>query len=220
MRKVFAVLLVLVLCCNGMGEEWVKESYMPNGISFHASYVYPTTAEISLFDIRSGAEGDAFHIGNLFDVYFGFDPLHISIDPDKVSDEALFSLGGALVMGLIVGVLDEHAPSNETLEVLGYILLGVPLYVWCGNLYIPLVPKSWLGLTDQSHIITHVIYERGFHLRSFTYVNDIGLRWSPIRRESSNSTSYGYFEAGVRLEKNFADDFKCKFFFQIGFAGT
>ena len=215
MKKILAVLLVLVLCCNGMGEEPVKESYLPYGMTFHASYVYPTTAEVSLFDIRSGTEADAFHIGNLFDVYFGFDPLHVSIDPNKVSDEALFSLGGALVMGLIVGAFDGYSPSNEVLEVLGYILLGVPVYAWCGNLYIPLVPKSWLGLTDQSHIITHVIYERGFHLRSFTYVNDIGLRWSPMR-----TVYFDYFEAGVRLEKNFADDFKCKFFFQIGGAGT
>ena len=208
-------------------EAKTTDSYMPEGFLIHSSYVSISTVEFSLLDMHS-TNGDEFRITEWIKIYFGFDPLHISIDLDhsKASDEAIFSLGGGIVIGIIAGLVEVSGLTQKLSsfgdssfgKVLAYIFLGVPLYVWCGNLYIPLVSKSWLGLTDQSHILTHVFAENGFHLRSFTYVNDVGLCFSPYR--SNNGNTHGYIETGVRFEKNFADKFKTKFFLQLGFSST
>lgn len=233
LRKLFCILLI-ASCCNAFGEEsdveaensTVNDSYIPLGFTFHASYVSPKTAEVSLFDIRPFADGDAFHITEWLSLYFGFDPVHVSIGPSGISDETLLSIG-AYVVAMPIFLLFEDSVAPDTIhredgtsakDVLAMIFLGIPLYLWCGNLYIPLVPKAWLGLTDQSHLLTYVLTEKGFYRRSFTYVNDVGLRFSPIRY--GNGGYHVYLEGGVRFEKNFADDFKTRYYFQLGFSST
>jgi len=50
-------------------------------------------------------------------------------------------------------------------------------------------------------------------VRNIKGTNDLSLRFSA-------QPSGFFFDTGVRLEKNFVEDFKCRFFIQLGFAGN
>lgn len=204
-KNVFCIVVIL-LCCRVLASDTKNNSYMPGAFTFHASYVTLTTAEFSVFDIRPNNDGDAIHVADWLKIYVGYDPFHISIGEYGISDESLLSIGGIFLWGMLNMLDDSFA----------YILL-LPSYAWCGNLYIPLVERSWLGLTDQSHFLTYVIYNKGFYKRSFSYVNDLGLRFSPILGKDG---SHLYLESGVRFEKNFAHDAKARLYLQIGYGAS
>ena len=184
--------------------------YMPGGFGFSAGYAMPGEFDFSIFSFLGVfpiniTDGYRFHIG--------FDPLHLRVDDIGVSDDALFAAGGWFLFNGIETILRKIMGSTGSSSGPGMLVL-VPLFVWCGNVYAPLVPGSWLGINDQNHFTTHVIQE-GFHARSFIYTNDLSLRFS-----AKPSRSTFFFDAGVRFEKNFAEDFKCKLFLQLGVAGT
>ena len=190
--------------------ETYNNRYMPGGLGFSVGYAMPGEIDFSIFSILGAFP---IHIAGRYYVHIGYDPLHLRVDDIGASDDALFAAGGWFLFNGIEAILGKIMGSTGSSAGPGILVLA-PLFVWCGDVYAPLVPGSWLGINDQNHFTTHVIQE-GFHARSFIYTNDLSLRFSA---EPSKSTFF--FDAGVRFEKSFAEDFKCKLFLQLGIAGT
>lgn len=220
------VICIAVLCIcgnvmaqgtNGLSEEKQldmmyehhNKRYMPGGLGFSAGYATPKVFDFSVFSILGAFP---VNIKNGYKIYIGYDPIHLRIDDIGVSDDAMFAAGiwfGFNGIDYLVDIITGSNPSGDP----GLFVLA-PLFVWCGNIYFPLVPGSWLGINDQNHFTTHVIQE-GFHARSFIYTNDLSLRFS-----ARPSRSGHFLDAGIRFEKNFAKNFKYRLFIQLGVFGT
>ena len=246
LMKEFLCALLLAFCCNAFATEsggdasgtyddqawrnskkyktWKKYSerdvHAPKALEFRVAGMYPTAFDASVFAFRGV---DLVEINDRWRFYVGYDPFHVTYNEKGFSDESLMLVGAALAISpfsLIYSAITSSGSRDPAEEMNDYykeasipkiIFFYIPAYIWCGNLYFPLVEGSWLGLNDQSHVVTHIIEEGGFYLRSFTYTNDVSLRFSKS----------GYFvDAGVRLEKNFADDFKARIILQIGVFGS
>ena len=184
--------------------------YMPGGLGFSAGYAMSDEFDFSIFSVLGAFP---IRITEWYYVHIGFDPLHLRVDDIGVSDDALFAASEWFLFNGIESILEKITGSTGSSTGPGMLVL-VPLFAWCGNVYAPLVPGSWLGINDQNHFTTHVIQE-GFHARSLIYTNDLSLRFS-----AKPSRSTFFFDAGARFEKSFAEDFKCKLFLQLGIAGT
>ena len=218
-----AGIIVLCICSNVMAQEKKglskeeqldrmlqhhNERYMPGGLGFSAGYATPDVLDFSIFSFYGAFP---INITDGYRIHVGYDPLHLRVDDIGASDDALFAVSTWFLFNGIDDIANKITGSES--EGPGILVLA-PLFIWCGNVYIPLVPGSWLGINDQNHFTTHVIQE-GFHTRSFTYTNDLSLRFSiqPSRT--------GYFlDTGIRFEKNFAEDFKYRFFVQLGLFGS
>jgi len=216
-------IIVLCFCSNAISQEKKglseeeqldrmfqhhNERYMPKALGFSAGYATPNVFDFSIFSILGAFP---VNIKNDYKIYIGYDPLHLRIDDIGASDDALFAAGGWFLFNGIEAIANKITNSGSGGP---GILVLAPLFIWCGMVYIPLVPGSWLGINDQNHFTTHVIQE-GFHAHSFTYSNDLSLRFS------ARPFSSGFFlDTGIRFEKNFAEDFKYRFFVQLGIWGS
>ena len=218
-----ACIIVLCLCSNvmaqkknGLSEEEQldrmlanhNEEYMPKALGFSADFATPDVFDFSIFTFLDVLP---INITDGYRIHIGYDPLHLRVDDFGASDDALFAAGGWFLFNGIDAVVRKIRGSES--DGPGVLVLA-PLFIWCGMVYIPLVPGSWLGINDQNHFTTHVIQE-GFHACSFTYTNDLSLRFS------ARPFSSGFLlDAGIRFEKNFAEDFKYRFFVQLGVWGS
>ena len=216
-----ACIIVLCLCSNVMAQlseeeqldrmlEHYNEEYMPRALGFSAGYATPDVLDFSIFSILGAFP---INITDGYRIHVGYDPLHLRVDDIGASDDALFAVSTWFLFNGIDDIANKITGSES--EGPGILVLA-PLFVWCGNIYAPLVPGSWLGINDQNHFTTHVIQE-GFHARSFTYTNDLSLRFS--MKPSRGTTGY-FLDTGIRFEKNFAEDFKYRFFVQLGLFGS
>jgi len=188
--------------------ERYNERYMPKLLGFSAGYATPNVFDFSIFSILGAFP---INITDGYRIHVGYDPLHLRVDDIGASDDALFAVSTWFLFNGIDDIANKITGSES--EGPGILVLAT-LFIWCGNVYIPLVPGSWLGINDQNHFSTHVIQE-GFHTRSFTYTNDLSLRFS------AKPSSSGFFlDTGIRFEKNFAEDFKYRFFVQLGLFGS
>jgi hypothetical protein len=188
--------------------ERYNERYMPKLLGFSAGYATPNVFDFSIFSILGAFP---INITDGYRIHVGYDPLHLRVDDIGASDDALFAVSTWFLFNGIDDIANKITGSES--EGPGILVLAT-LFIWCGNVYIPLVPGSWLGINDQNHFTTHVIQE-GFHTRSFTYTNDLSLRFS------AKPSSSGFFlDTGIRFEKNFAEDFKYRFFVQLGLFGS
>jgi len=188
--------------------ERYNERYMPKLLGFSAGYATPNVFDFSIFSILGAFP---INITDGYRIHVGYDPLHLRVDDIGASDDALFAVSTWFLFNGIDNIANKITGSES--EGPGILVLAT-LFIWCGNVYIPLVPGSWLGINDQNHFTTHVIQE-GFHTRSFTYTNDLSLRFS------AKPSSSGFFlDTGIRFEKNFAEDFKYRFFVQLGLFGS
>ena len=218
-----ACIIVLCICSNVMAQEKKglseeeqldrmlerhNERYMPGGLGFSAGYATPDVLDFSIFSFYGAFP---INITEGYRIHIGYDPLHLRVDDIGASDDALFAASIWFLFNGIDAIANKIAGSES--EGPGILVLA-PLFIWCGNVYIPLVPGSWLGINDQNHFTTHVIQE-GFHTRSFTYTNDLSLRFS-----ARPFSSVFFLDAGIRFEKNFAEDFKYRFFVQLGLFGS
>lgn len=213
-----ACIIVLCLCSNVMAQlseeeqldrmlERYNERYMPKLLGFSAGYATPNVFDFSIFSILGAFP---INITDGYRIHVGYEPLHLRVDDIGASDDALFAVSTWYLFNGIDDIANKITGSES--EGPGILVLAT-LFIWCGNIYAPLVPGSWLGINDQNHFTTHVIQE-GFHTRSFTYTNDLSLRFSAI------PSSSGFFlDTGIRFEKNFAEDFKYRFFVQLGIFG-
>ncbi|MCF0223258.1 MAG: hypothetical protein HUK20_03235 [Fibrobacter sp.] len=168
--------------------------------------------------------GVSFLFTQSWPVAIGFEPFHLQIgakDFQVVSDETLWLAVAGLVFGAM-GPLFAGDSSKEPVNhgeesrsvaktVLGLAAL-VPMYAYCGSLYVPFTPGTWLGIIDRSRFVTQLISE-GFHKRSFTYMNDLGLRLSPFAHANVLGVD---LEGGMRFEKNFAKELKYRYYMQLG----
>ena len=218
-----ACIIVLCICSNVMAQEKkglseeeqldrmlerYNERYMPKLLGFSAGYATPNVFDFSIFSILGAFP---INITDGYRIHVGYDPLHLRVDDIGASDDALFAVSTWFLFNGIDDIANKITGSES--EGPGILVLAT-LFIWCGNIYIPLVPGSWLGINDQNHFTTHVIQE-GFHTRSFTYTNDLSLRFS------AKPSSSGFFlDTGIRFEKNFAEDFKYRFFVQLGLFGS
>ena len=218
-----ACIIVLCICSNVMAQEKkglseeeqldrmlerYNERYMPKLLGFSAGYATPNVFDFSIFSILGAFP---INITDGYRIHVGYDPLHLRVDDIGASDDALFAVSTWYLFNGIDDIANKITGSES--EGPGILVLAT-LFIWCGNVYIPLVPGSWLGINDQNHFTTHVIQE-GFHTRSFTYTNDLSLRFS------AKPSSSGFFlDTGIRFEKNFAEDFKYRFFVQLGLFGS
>lgn len=169
--------------------------------------------------------GIMFPLSQRWPVSIGFEFLRAQIAADDfqvVSDETLLTMGVGVVVGGIAAATGSASKADEastkTVSVPQMILglaIMVPLYAWCGSLYVPVVPGAWLGVVDKSRMLTQVISE-GFHKQSFTYQNDVGLRLSPLA--SKDGSVHGFVDGGVRFSKNFAADLEIYYFAHAGVA--
>ena len=216
-------IVVLCFCSNAMAQEinaskeeeqldkmleHHNERYMPRALGFSAGYATPNVLDFSIFSILGAFP---INITDGYRIHVGYDPLHLRVDDIGASDDALFAVSTWYLFNGIDDIANKITGSES--EGPGILVLAT-LFIWCGNVYIPLVPGSWLGINDQNHFTTHVIQE-GFHARSFTYTNDLSLRFS------ARTFSSGFFlDTGIRFEKNFAEDFKYRFFVQLGIWGS
>lgn len=206
-----------------MGLKSPYPHYYPGGFYVRSSYAPSDGVDLGI--------GFLFALSKSWPVSIGFEPFHLQIlaeDFQEVSDETLWiAAAGAIIGGLgplFVGGSSEKKsgdstsvkPKKKSMGLVGNILAAValvPVYAICGVLYIPVVPGSWLGISDRSRLNTQIISE-GFHKRSFTYMNDLGLRLSPLA--STDGIAHGYLDGGIRFEKNFDADLKFKYFVQLG----
>ena len=220
-----AGIIVLCICSNVMAQEKKglseeeqldkmlerhNERYMPRALGFSAGYATPDVFDFSIFTFLDVLP---INITDGYSIHVGYEPLHLWVDDFGASDDALFAAGGWFLFNGIDAVARKITGSES--DGPGILVLA-PLFIWCGMVYIPLVPGSWLGINDQNHFTTHVIQE-GFHTRSFTYTNDLSLRFS--MKPSRGTTGY-FLDTGIRFEKNFAEDFKYRFFVQLGLFGS
>ena len=172
--------------------------------------------------------GFLFPLSRSWPVSVGFEPFHLQIgakDFQVVSDETVWIAAAGLILGSMGPLFSgeaskapaEEAPKKESKGSVAKTILAitalVPLYAICGSLYIPVVPGSWLGISDRSRLNTQLISE-GFHKRSFTYINDVGLRLSPLA--STDGVLHAFVDGGIRFEKNFDADLKYRYFAQLG----
>ena len=216
-------IVVLCFCSNAMAQEINaskeeeqldrmlanhNEEYMPKALGFSAGFATPDVFDFSIFSILGAFP---INITDGYRIHVGYEPLHLRVDDIGASDDALFAVSTWYLFNGIDDIANKITGSES--EGPGILVLAT-LFIWCGNVYIPLVPGSWLGINDQNHFTTHVIQE-GFHTRSFTYTNDLSLRFS------ARPFSSGFFlDTGIRFEKNFAEDFKYRFFVQLGLFGS
>ena len=220
-----ACIIVLCICSNVMAQEKkglseeeqldrmlerYNERYMPKLLGFSAGYATPNVFDFSIFSILGAFP---INITDGYRIHVGYDPLHLRVDDIGASDDALFAVSTWFLFNGIDDIANKITGSES--EGPGILVLAT-LFIWCGNVYIPLVPGSWLGINDQNHFTTHVIQE-GFHTRSFTYTNDLSLRFS---MKPSRGTTGFFLDTGIRFEKNFAEDFKYRFFVQLGLFGS
>ena len=218
-------IIVLCFCSNAISQEKKglseeeqldrmlqlhNERYMPLGLGFSAGLATPGVFDFYIFSFYGVS---TINITG-YRIHVGYDPLHLRVDDIGASDDALFAAGGWFLFNGIDAILEKIiGPTPGTSAGPGMLVL-VPLFVWCGNIYFPLVPGSWLGINDQNHFTTHVI-QKGFHAHSFIYTNDLSLRFSAQPSRSGN-----FLDAGIRFEKNFAKNFKYRFFIQLGIFGS
>lgn len=208
-----------------MGLKSPYPRFYPGGLYLRSSYAPSNGVDIGV--------GFLFPLSQSWPVSLGFEPFHLQIaaeDFQVVSDETVWIAAAGLVLGAMgplfkgddsaKNVKDSTATADPKQEpessVAGSILavaVMIPVYAICGYLYIPVVPGSWLGIVDRSRLNTQLISE-GFHKRSFTYINDVGLRLSPLA--SASGIVHGYLDGGIRFEKNFDADLKYKYFAQLG----
>ncbi len=205
-----------------MGLKSPYPRYFPGGIYLRSSYAPSNGVDLGI--------GFLLPLSTSWPVSVGFEPFHLQIaakDFQIVSDETLWIAAAGLVLGAMGPLFKDDSSSDTTAKapesseesggsVASSILavaVMIPVYAICGYLYVPVVPGSWLGIVDRSRLNTQLISE-GFHKRSFTYINDVGLRLSPLA--SASGIVHGYLDGGIRFEKNFDADLKYKYFAQLG----
>ena len=154
----------------------------------------------------------------------GFDFLHFQVamteNFQKVSDESLWSLFTIAPFAASFGVALLGGP--EQFRFIGEVGMFTMAYLWRGTLFLPVVPDGWLGVINKHRFVTQII-TKGWHLKSFTFQDDFGLRfyidrgWKDESKDHSHDRYRKFFiDAGCRFEKNFVKAAKYKLFLQVG----
>ena len=205
MKKIFVIVLLFL----------VTSAFCENSFYISGGYSQTLTGTTPVGDLSIGTTFKPFLD---YDMEIGVDFLHFQISPtdrfQTVSDESLFQLP-FLVLAIPFAAFsgDDDCTSRCGLDKMALYarISGVIGFILHGSLYFPVVPNSYFGFVNKHRLITEMI-TKGFHLESFTFQDDIG-----IRLQIQPEDGYGFFiDGGFRFEKNFSRDLEKKWFVQAG----
>lgn len=205
MKKIFFI-AILFLATSAFCEFHL---YLSGG------YSQTLTGTTPVGDLSVGTSFDFF---DSYDMRVGIDFLHFQIAPSDrfqtVSDESLFQLP-SLILALpfaAFGGYDCSTRCGLNKMALYARIIGVMGFILHGSLYFPVVPNSYFGIVNKHRFVTEII-TKGWHKKSFTFQDDIGLRF----QINPDDFIIGFFaDGGFRFEKNFSRDLEKKWFVQAG----
>ena len=233
MRK-FVLICLLFLFTVVFGET---DGYRVN--SFYGKH-NSSTADVFFIGYAQGLNGNAptidlnlitisFFPFDFYDMEIGMDFLHFQISTvgriQRVSDEALWCLISYLPYVVPFSIGFAGGPPI-LLDIVYTLFMGVN-YAWHSSLYFPVLPQRWLGIVNKHRFVTEII-TKGWHKKSITFQDDLGLRLEFILKKTESAcdspqckgvTRYDklFIDTGVRFEKNFDRDWKSKLFLQTGY---
>lgn len=220
MKRILVLVLMLATSAMCWPREEFDRTFDGNRYLFAGYSQTPTFGSTSL-DIDFGTSVFPFKGYNM---EIGFDFLHFQIamteNFQKVSDESLWSLITIAPFAASFGAALLGAPNE--FRYVGEIGMFAMAYLWRGTLFFPVTPDGWFGIINKHRFITQII-SKGWHLKSFTFQDDFGLRfyidrgWKDESKDHSHDRYRKFFiDAGCRFEKNFVKDAKYKLFLQVG----
>ena len=209
MKKILMI-AILILTTSAFCDE--------NGFYISGGYSQSLTGTTPVGDLSMGLSFKPF---DNYDIQIGIDYLHFQIAPtdrfQTVSDESLFQLPFillALPLTMIPSADKSQDMNHPQIITRYFYILGGIGFLLHGSLYFPIVPNNCFGFINKQRFITEIL-TKGIHLESFTFQDDIGLRFQ-LKPEGH----YGFFiDGGFRFEKNFSRDFEKKWFVQVALIG-
>lgn len=212
-RKILCICLVLAV------SALCKFNEGGSAVSFSAGYAQSFTSfdPVVDLDVRAVIYPSTSHG---LELGFGVLPFQIAFTGDfqTLSDNALMDLvlgANGLLWYAIASAQSDEAASKFVWPVV------VPMFLTNGSLYWPLTERGNFGIVNKNRLVTQIVTE-GFHLRSFTYEDDLGVRLyidmdkQPTRNENKDKITRLFVDGGVRLSKNFDSDLDVKFFLNVG----
>ena len=192
----------------------VTSAFCENSFYISGGYSQTLTGTTPVGDLSIGTTFKPFLD---YDMEIGVDFLHFQISPtdrfQTVSDESLIQLPSLILAIPFAFFTREDCSDRCGLNVMAQYMriMRVIGFLLHGSLYFPVVPNSYFGFVNKHRLITEMI-TKGFHLESFTFQDDIG-----IRLQIQPEDGYGFFiDGGFRFEKNFSRDLEKKWFVQAG----
>ena len=211
MKKVFIIALLILTTsafCDLRGKRY--DSDLGELVYLSGGYSQTLNGTTPVGDLSVGMS--FFPFDNCW-LQLGIDFLHFQIAPtdrfQTVSDESLLQLS-SIVLAVPFAMIPS-AYDSQFLTRYFYIVGGV-FFLMHGSLYFPFLPNDLFGVINKHRFVTEVI-TKGFHKKSFTFQDDVGLRGNIYTGEISRIT----VEGGIRFEKNFSRDLEKKWFVQAGY---
>ena len=220
MKKVFVILLLILTTsafCDLRGKRY--DSDLGELVYFSGGYSQSLKGRTPVVDLTVGMSFLPFD--NCW-LQLGIDILHFQIAPTNrfqtVSDESLLQFS-SLLLAVPFAFTSPKGSSTQFESLFSYerffYIVGGVLFLMHGSLYFPVLSNDWFGIINKHRFVTEVI-TKGFHMESFTFQDDVGLRGNIYTDKITRIT----VEGGIRFEKNFSRDLKKKWFLQIGNIGS
>ncbi|MCQ2124952.1 MAG: hypothetical protein MJZ25_12295 [Fibrobacter sp.] len=211
---------ILCICLILAASALCKLNEGGSAVSFSAGYAQNFTSfnPVADLDFRVVIFPS---VSNGLEVGFGALPFQVAFTGDfqTVSDNALMDLVlGA--NGLLWYAIASRSADEESAHKFMWPVI-VPMLLTNGSVYWPLTANGNLGIVNKNRLVTQIITE-GFHLKSFTYEDDLGVRYymdldsQATHNDSKKKITRMFFDAGIRLSKNFDSDMDFKFFLNVG----
>lgn len=218
MKKVFVILLLVLTTsafCDLRGKRY--DSYSGEVVYFSGGYSQSLKGTTPVVDLTVGIS--IFPFDNCW-LQLGIDFLHFQIAPtdrfQTVSDESLLQFSSLLLAVPFAFSSPKSGGDTQFESLFSYerffYIVGGVLFLMHGSLYFPVLSNDWFGIINKHRFVTEVI-TKGFHMESFTFQDDVGLRGNIYTGEFNRIT----VEGGIRFEKNFSRDLEKKWFLQIGY---
>ena len=214
MKKVFIIALLILTTsafCDLRGKRY--DSDLGELVYFSGGYSQTLNGTTPVGDLSVGMS--FFPFDNCW-LQLGIDFLHFQIAPtdrfQTVSDESLLQFSAILFTFPLSLSYSKDGNSIKLNEWYFYYFIPSIFFLMHGSLYFPFLSNDWFGIINKHRFVTEVI-TKGFHKKSFTFQDDLGLRVNIYTGEISRIT----VEGGIRFEKNFSRDLVKKWFVQAGY---
>lgn len=219
MKQIIVILLLLATSAFCWPRN--QSDKRPEEIGYHfAGYSQTPTANAIDLNFSLGFSHMPF---KSYDMEIGIDVFHIQAtitdDFQLLSDEAIWS--ALSLTPFAVSFTAAFVGGPVSLGYIGEVGVFAMMYLWHGSIYLPIIPGGWIGIVNKHRFLTQIITE-GWHKGSFTFQDDLGLRFyidrpKYVHPKTKNITYQRFFiDTGCRFEKNFAKDTNYKLFLQVG----